>query len=127
VHHLLHRGAQHLLVALILVSADEFWSFWSQIIGVFQVYASVDTSDRHRCPTMYCDLNMACRRPARRTRGPGWSLWAFGRTARRLAAGLPASVGVGLVRRVRGRQTARVVSFKNRLKIYLFRRCYESA
>jgi len=45
-----------------------------------------------------------------------WSLWASGRMARRLAAGLPASAGVGLVRRVRGRQTARIVSFKNRLK-----------
>jgi len=52
-YHLLRRGAQHLLVALILVSADEFWSFLCQFIGVFQVYASVyDTSDRHRRPTM---------------------------------------------------------------------------
>jgi len=52
-YHLLRRGAQHLLVALILVSADEFWIFWCQFIGVFQVYASVyHTSDRHRHPTM---------------------------------------------------------------------------
>jgi len=32
---MLRRGAQHLLVALIIVSADEFWSFWCQFIGVF--------------------------------------------------------------------------------------------
>jgi len=52
-YRLLRRGAQHLLVALTLVSADEFWSFWCQFIGLFQVYASVyDTSDRHRSPTM---------------------------------------------------------------------------
>jgi len=127
-YHLLRRGAQHLLVALILVSADEFGSFWCQFIGVLQVYASVfDTWPPLQPKYVYCDLNLACRRPARRTRGPGWSLWASGRTARRLAAGLPASAGIGLVRRARGRQTVRVVSFKNRLKIYLFRRCYESA
>jgi len=36
-YYLLRRGAQHLLVALILVSADEFWSFLCEFIGVFQV------------------------------------------------------------------------------------------
>jgi len=36
-YRLLRRGAQHPLVALILVSADKFWSFWCQFIGVFQV------------------------------------------------------------------------------------------
>jgi len=50
-YHLLRRGAQHLLVAL--MSADEFWSFSCQFISVFQAYASVyDTSDRHRRATM---------------------------------------------------------------------------
>jgi len=67
-------------------------------IAIFQVYASVyDTSDRHRRPSMHFDLNLARRRPARRTCEPGWSLWASGRRARRLAAGPPASAGVGPV------------------------------
>jgi len=100
-------------------------------IVVFHVYASVyDTSDRHRRPSMCTSTSTHASTllvTALPVRGPGWSLWASGRMARRLAAGLPASACVGLVRRVRGRQTARVVSFKNRLKIYLFRRCYETA
>jgi len=93
-YHLLHRGAQHLLVALVLVSADEFWSFWCHFIAIFQVYASVyDNSDRHRRPSMCTATSTWLVAALPSDRGPGWSLWASRHMARRLAA----SAGVELV------------------------------
>jgi len=94
------------VVALILVSADEFWSFFCVNSSSFsRSTRQFMTPDRHRRRTM-CTATSTWLVTALQTRGPGWSLWASGRTARRLAAGLPASTGIGLVRRVRGRQTA---------------------
>jgi len=91
-----------------------FEVFWCHFIGFFQVYASVyDTSDRHRRPSMCTSTStwLVAALPV----GPAVPAGVFGHLGEWRVAGPPVARqrGCWAGRRVRGRQTARVVSVSN--------------
>ena len=92
----------------LLNTTSQFLS-WSSYTHA-AINSNVKMSDLSLCQYVHFDLNLARRRPARLTCGHGWSPWASGRRARRLAA-RRRRCRAG--RRVRGKQNARVVSVSN--------------